>query len=104
MFSLAFVHELDPAFQDIEHLKVAQVLMQAGRVQVMCASILLDADDMGSELSMRGLFNAKVTVFHKAAETCLVHRIFSQAGTKQLFRFIRSHGFLPVSDYILRYL
>src|SRR5262245_52817969 len=67
-FSLAFVYEFNPAFQYVEHLKVAQVLMQTSRVQVMyAAGILLDADDMGPELSMGGLFNAKVAIFHKAA-------------------------------------
>jgi len=41
--------------------------MQTSRVQVMRAGIFLDADDMGSELPMRGLFNAEVAIFHKAA-------------------------------------
>src|SRR5262249_16766235 len=95
MLSLAFIHELYPAFQYIEHLKVAEMLMQTGGVQVMRAGIFLDADDMGSKLPMRGLFNAEVAVFHKAAQTCLVHCILGQAGAKQLFRFARSHDFLP---------
>jgi hypothetical protein len=43
------------------------MLVQTSGMQVMRAGIFLDADDMGSELSMRGLFNAEVTVFHKAA-------------------------------------
>src|SRR5215510_10498414 len=73
------------------------MLMQTSRVQIMRAGIFLDADDMGSKLPMRGCFNAEVAVFHKAAQTCLVHCILGQAGTKQLFRFARSHGFLPCS-------
>src|SRR5215475_9457156 len=32
MLSLAFVHELNPAFQHIEHLKVAEMLMQTSGV------------------------------------------------------------------------
>src|SRR4029450_4745690 len=75
MFSLAFVYELNPAFQHIEHLKVAEMLMQTSRVQVMNTSIFLDADDMGSELPVCGLFNAEVAVFHKAAQTCLIYCI-----------------------------
>src|SRR5512145_2201177 len=63
----------------------------------MRAGIFLDADDMGSELPMRGLFNAEVAVFHKAAQTCLIYRILGQAGVKQLFRCARSHGSLPFS-------
>ena len=46
---------------------VAEMLMQTSRVQVMHTSIFLDADDMGSKLPMRGLFNAEVAIFHKAA-------------------------------------
>ena len=68
MFAFAFVHALNPAFQNIEHLKFAQVLMEASHVQVMhTAGILLDADSMGTELPMRGLCNTQVALFHKAA-------------------------------------
>jgi hypothetical protein len=41
--------------------------MQTSGVQVMRAGIFFDADNMGSELPMRSLFNAEVAVFHKAA-------------------------------------
>src|SRR5207244_9207509 len=67
LLSLAFIYELNPAFQHIEHLKVAEMLMQTSGVQIMRTSIFLDADDMGSKLPMRGRFNAEVAVFHKAA-------------------------------------
>src|SRR5438093_3944 len=68
LLTLTFIHELNPAFEHIKHLKVAQVLMQASSVQIMhAARILLDPDDMRPELPMRGLFDTKVAVFHKAA-------------------------------------
>ena len=68
LLTLTFIHELNPAFQHIKHLKVAQVLMQTSGVQIMhTARILLDPDDMGPELPMRRLFDTKVAVFHKAA-------------------------------------
>jgi len=58
VLSFAFIHKLNPAFQYIEHLKVAEMLVQTSRMQIMRAGIFLDADDMGSELPVRGLFNA----------------------------------------------
>src|SRR5439155_9870076 len=50
---LRFVDELDPAVQNVKHLEVAQVLVQARRVQVVTApGVLLDPDGVGAELAV----------------------------------------------------
>src|SRR5262249_44835636 len=73
MLALALVHEADPALEHVEHLEVAVVLVQAGRVHVMrTLRVLLDPDHVGAELSMRRLLDAEIAVLHEAAQPCLV--------------------------------
>ena len=50
----SFISELDPAFEHIEHLEIAKVLMQTGRMQIVIAGrILLNPDHMDAELPVR---------------------------------------------------
>src|SRR5215831_2593749 len=56
---LALVDETDPALQHIEHLEVAQMLVQAGRMHVVIARVVfLHPDDVGAELAVRGVLDA----------------------------------------------
>src|SRR2546427_621326 len=61
VLAVALVDELDPAVQHVEHLEVAVVLVQAGRVQLVVAGrFLLDPDRVSPELAVRGLLDAEV--------------------------------------------
>src|SRR5262249_8897975 len=53
VLAVALVDEPDPAVEHVEHLEVAEVLVQSGRVQIVIAGgLLLDPDGVGAELAV----------------------------------------------------
>src|SRR5947199_363923 len=68
-----------------EPLEVAEVLVEARRVQVVVAGrFLLDPDGMGAELPVRRGLDAEVAVFHEAPEAGLVDGVLREARAEQL--------------------
>src|SRR5215831_952564 len=82
---LPFVDEADPPLEDVEHLEVAQVLMQAGGMEIVGARpVLLDADHVGAELPVRGLRDSEVAILHEAAQPRLVHGVLRSVHAEAL--------------------
>src|ERR1700730_1167667 len=85
LLTLTLVHEPDPALEDVEHLKVTLVLVQASSVHVMSAvGMVLDPDHVGTEFPVRRVLDAEVAVFHEAAQARLVLGAFGPAHTEAL--------------------
>jgi hypothetical protein len=91
---MAFVHEPDPALENVEHLKVAQVAVQAGGMQrVLSGRFLLDADHVSAELAVRGALDPQIAVLHEAAQAGLVDGVLGQTRTEELL--FAAHGWPP---------
>src|SRR2546422_7138028 len=83
----SLVDDLHPAPEDVEHLEVALVWVQAGRVRLGGAGrAALDPDHVGAELSVRRLLDAEVAILHEAAQPGLVDRLLAPAHAEALAR------------------
>ena len=59
VFAVAGVGEFDPAFQDVDHLKIELVLVQAGGMQCTVVFAFLHADDVRLELAVGRLLGKR---------------------------------------------
>src|SRR5215475_734258 len=85
VLALPLVDEADPSLEDVEHLEVAQVLVEAGGVEIVGArSVLLDADHVGAELPARGVRDPEVPVLHEGAQPRLVHGVLRPVHAEAL--------------------
>src|SRR5262245_6078260 len=85
VLALSVVDEPDPTLEDVEHLKVTLVLMQAGGVQVVSAArVGLDTNHVGAEATVRRALDAEVAVLHEAAQPRRVHGVLGAADAEEL--------------------
>src|SRR5215510_2705882 len=86
VLALPLVDKADPSLEDVEHLEVAQVLVQAGGMEIVGARpVFLDADHVGAELTARGVRDPEVPVLHEGAQPRLVHGVLRPAHAEALF-------------------
>src|SRR5215475_10795987 len=85
VLALSLVDEFDPAFEDVEHLEVALVLVQARGVQLVGAGgVGLDANHVGAEASVRRALDTEVAILHEAAQAGLVDGVLGAADAEEL--------------------
>src|SRR5262249_31968808 len=85
VLALTLIDEPHPALQHVEHLEVALMAVQAGRVQgVGAGAIFLDADHVGAERAVGGGLDAAVAVLHEVAQAGLEHGLVGAADAEQL--------------------
>ena len=90
---LPFVDEFDPSLQNVEHLEVAEMLMQAGGVEILVAgTVLLDPDHVGADLAVGRVCDPKIAVLHEVAEASFIHRVLGVARGK--FLLLVTHDLL----------
>src|SRR5262252_7847822 len=85
VLALPLVDEADPSLEDVEHLEVAQVLVQAGGMEIVRARpVLLDTDHVGAKLPARGVRDSEIAVLHEATQTRLVRGVLRPAHAEGL--------------------
>src|SRR2546423_1565348 len=85
LLALTLVDERHPALENVEHLEVALVLVQAGRVQLMrTARSGLDPDHVRAELPVGGLLDAEIAVLHEGTQPRRIDRVPGPIDAEEL--------------------